>query len=84
MKNRRDPAKREALWLRYWAIRDDHANGHATPILWHLALGHDPRMMLLLAVPFPIPANSRMASAGSGSAIAPGGSAIAMVRSISR
>jgi hypothetical protein len=55
MKNRRDPAKREALWLRYWAITEDHANGYATPILWHLALGHDPRMMVELADTFPLP-----------------------------
>jgi hypothetical protein len=55
MKNRRDPGKREALWLRYWAIRDDHANGHATPILWHLVLGRDPRMMIALADSFSSP-----------------------------
>lgn len=52
MKNRRDPAKRETLWRRYWAIRDDHANGHAKPILWHLALGQDPSLMVTLAATF--------------------------------
>jgi len=55
MKNRRDPEKRAALWLRYWAIREDNANSHATPILWHLALGHDPLMMVTLAATFPSP-----------------------------
>jgi hypothetical protein len=53
MKNRRDPAKRDTLWRRYWAIRDDHANGYATPIMWHLALGHDTHMMVTLANSFP-------------------------------
>ena len=55
MKNRRDPAKRDKLWRRYWAIRDDHAPGHATPILWHLALGHDAGIMVTLASTFPVP-----------------------------
>jgi hypothetical protein len=66
MRTRRDPAKREALWLRYWAIRDDHANGHATPILWHLALGDDPRMMVTLANGFSIPGrlSDRFSQAG--------------------
>ena len=55
MKNRRDPAKRDKLWRRYWAIRDDHVPGLATPILWHLALGHDPAIMVDLASTFPAP-----------------------------
>jgi hypothetical protein len=55
MKNRNDPLKREALWKRYWAITLDHANGLYTPVLWHLALGHDYSAMTTLAQTFAMP-----------------------------
>lgn len=44
--------KHNRLWQRYWAITDQHAKGYATPILWHLALRHDPAGMLMLGDSF--------------------------------
>jgi hypothetical protein len=66
MTNRRDPAKSEALWRRYWAIRDDHANGLAAPISWHLALGRHAPMMVTLASTFATPGrlSDRFSQAG--------------------
>lgn len=44
--------KQERLWSRYWGIRDDHQNGYAMPILWHLALRRDPLAMTELGSTF--------------------------------
>ena len=44
--------KQERLWSRYWDIRDDHHNGYATPIIWHLALRRDPLAMTELSSTF--------------------------------
>ncbi|TFU00053.1 hypothetical protein EUV02_15510 [Polymorphobacter arshaanensis] len=47
--------KRERLWSRYWAIRDNHHPGHCTPILWHLAMGGDTMAMVELSSTFSRP-----------------------------
>lgn len=47
--------KIDRLLARYWRIRDDHGNGHATPILWHLALRGETSAMVLLAQAFASP-----------------------------
>ena len=52
MNQRRNPAKHEALWARYWSIKDDHGCGLYEPILWHLALGGDSSAMVALADTF--------------------------------
>jgi len=40
--------KLDRLWERYWKITDQHGNGYATSILWHLALrGHTGGMTVL-------------------------------------
>lgn len=44
--------KHEALWKRYWAIKDGHKPGLHEPILWHLALGGDVSAMVTLADTF--------------------------------
>lgn len=44
--------KQGRLWERYWGIRDDHRNGLAIPILWHLALRGDPTAMIELGSSF--------------------------------
>lgn len=49
---RNSPAKRDALWKRYWSIKDDHGCGLYVPILWHLALGGDFSAMVTLADTF--------------------------------
>lgn len=43
------PAKQDALWKRYWSIRDDHGVGLCEPVLWHLALRGDLTAMVTLA-----------------------------------
>ena len=52
MISRSDSAKRDALWKRYWAIKDAHGNSFYKPILWHLALGGDSSAMVTLADTF--------------------------------
>lgn len=47
-----DPAKRDALWQRYWSIKDGHRPGLYEPILWHLALTGDVSAMVTLADTF--------------------------------
>lgn len=49
---RNSPAKRDALWKRYWSIKDEHGCGMYVPILWHLALGGDFSAMVTLADTF--------------------------------
>lgn len=44
--------KHDRMWARYWAIRDDHHNGHRMPILWHLAFRRDPTAMTELGSTF--------------------------------
>lgn len=40
--------KLDRLWVRCWKIMDEHGNGHAIPILQHLALrGHVSAMTVL-------------------------------------
>jgi hypothetical protein len=51
---RNSPAKREALWNRYWSIKDQHGCGFYEPILWHLALRGDFSAMVTLADTFHI------------------------------
>jgi hypothetical protein len=52
MRDRRDTAKRTALWNRYWKITLEHGNGFYEPVLWHLALGQDYSAMVTLADTF--------------------------------
>ncbi|RYE97396.1 MAG: hypothetical protein EOO77_39120 [Oxalobacteraceae bacterium] len=47
--------KSEQLWSRYWGIRDDHQNGFAMPIVWHLALRRDPLALMELGSTFEKP-----------------------------
>jgi len=47
--------KQQRLWSRYWGIRDDHQNGFATSIVWHLALRRDPLAMTELGSTFERP-----------------------------
>lgn len=49
---RTSPAKRDALWQRYWSIKYGHGCGSYVPILWHLALGGDFSAMVTLADTF--------------------------------
>ncbi len=49
MQYRAGSKKREALWLRYWAIDEGRAGGFTIPILWHLALRGDGWAMTELA-----------------------------------
>lgn len=49
---RNSPANRDALWKRYWSIKDEHGCGLYVPILWHLALGGDFSAMVTLADTF--------------------------------
>jgi hypothetical protein len=51
---RNSPTKRDALWKRYWSIKDEHGCGLCEPILWHLALGGDFSAMVTLADTFPM------------------------------
>lgn len=51
---RKSPVKRDALWKRYWSIKDLHGCGLYEPILWHLALDGDFSAMVTLADTFPI------------------------------
>ena len=47
--------RQDRLWSRYWGIRDNHQNGYAMPIIWHLALRSDPMAMLELGSTFDKP-----------------------------
>jgi len=47
--------KHDRLWSKYWGIRDNHLNGFAMPVIWHLALRHDPWAMLELGSKFDQP-----------------------------
>jgi hypothetical protein len=43
--------KMNRLWEQYWKITDQHGNGYATPILWHLAFrGHTGAMTVLSSI----------------------------------
>lgn len=52
MTYRMDAANRDALWARYWSIKDEHGCGFYAPVLWHLALGGDCSAMVTLADTF--------------------------------
>ena len=52
MIERNKSSKRDALWNRYWSIKDEHGCGLYEPILWHLALGGDFSAMVTLADTF--------------------------------
>lgn len=41
--------KLDRLWERYWKITDQHGNGYATSILWHLALRRHTGAMTVLS-----------------------------------
>lgn len=47
--------KLDRLWKRFWAISQDHANGHADPILWHMVLRCDPGAMVSVSQTFDRP-----------------------------
>jgi hypothetical protein len=52
MRAQNSSTKRDALWKRYWSIKDEHGCGLYVPILWHLALGGDFSAMVTLADTF--------------------------------
>lgn len=45
-------SKNDRLWDRYWGMRENHKIGYAVPVVWHLALRHDPLAMLELGSTF--------------------------------
>jgi hypothetical protein len=51
---RNSPSKRDALWKRYWSIKDEHGCGLYEPFLWHLTFDGDLSAMVTLADTFAI------------------------------